>query len=192
MHVRSRWGALLGLIVVSCFPGRARGASAADPDYVGQRHFGLLASVGFYSGFAGGVQLGTQDVGVRALAGYSPVLITIQESDGRADLRFFSGYQLAPDLFVALLPAADWARVGAQCGYRYHSLLGHGLSLGGFGAFRITRKLEGTVFGGLLIFPNGNDELREHKRAELPAAYESVFPGANVNWGVNLGLSFFP
>ena len=174
----------------------ARVVASDENDYetkrIGQRYFGLLASAGFFSGFSGGVQLGTQDVGVRALAGYSPVLIAIQESSTRGELKFFSGYLLAPDLFVSLLPAADWARVGAECGYRYHSLLGHGLALGGFGAFRISRKLEGTVFGGLLVFPHGEDELRRQRPGEIPPGVDTVFPGANVNWGVNVGLSLFP
>ncbi len=148
---------------------------------------GLMLHVGQFSGLGGGVQLGSRDAGLRASVGWAPML-TVTRAGQTSEIRFNGALLIAPDAYLRIATARQTTHIGAQAGYRYSSLLGHGLAAGGYVEFSLG-KLEGLVSGGFLIFPDGPERYRRDQN--LPGL-EFAFPGPAVTFGVNLGLIVFP
>jgi hypothetical protein len=180
-------------------PDQAHAADAAPADAtlgesgpsVGQRNIGVLASIGSFSGFGAGMQVGTSTFGLRLVAGWNPLFASVQEpGDDTPSIEFYSSWMAAPDLYLSLLESKKGAHAGAQLGYRYDSELKHGFAIGGYGSMRVAHTLEGIVQGGLLIYPNGEEELIAGHR-EL-AGSDFSFPGPGVSFGVSLALALFP
>jgi hypothetical protein len=165
------------------------GAAIAQPEVRGQvpdrRGISLLLGAGSYTGFGGGVGIGTRDIGVQASAGWLPLLFSLN-----SDLKFYSGFQVGPDLYARIFSPQPTADIGALAGYRYSTLLGHGFTVGGYAQFVLTRAVDGNVSVGLLIFPDGEDHLAREEN--LPPGVQYSFPGPKVNFGVSAGLAFFP
>lgn len=158
----------------------------------GQRNVGVLVTLGSYTGFGGGVQLGTPALGVRASAGWVPLLIAVAGPDEEPEPKFYSGYQLAGDAYARAVESRQGANVGVSLGYRYHSLLGSGAALGGYGTFGLNKALDGFVQGGLVWFFSGEDELREKKADDLPEEVEFGWPGPAFNYLISIGILLFP
>jgi hypothetical protein len=168
--------------------GVAEGAPAPS---VSQRNLGILASIGFFSGFGAGMQVGTSTFGLRLVAGWNPLFASVQgPEDDTPSLEFYSTWMAAPDLYFSLLNSKKGAHAGAQLGYRYDSELKHGFAIGGFGSMRLARTLEGIAQGGFLVYPNGEDELIA-AHDEL-AGSKFSFPGPGLSFGISLALAFFP
>jgi hypothetical protein len=166
-------------------PERVAASSRGD----GHGPFALLLHIGPYSGFGAGVAVGTPEVGLRASVGWSPVLAVFRNGSGD-DLHFYSGLQVAPDLYARLLHPRPATHVGLQGGYRYSSLFGHGAAAGGYVQFALSGALDAFVTGGLVVYPDGEDRLKRDQN--LPSSVNFSFPGPSVNFGVSLGLAFFP
>jgi hypothetical protein len=149
----------------------------------------FLLHIGLYSGFGGGVALGTADAGVRASVGWTP-LLTVLMSGSDSELHFYGGLQISPDLYASLFSPRPTTRVGVQGGYRYNTLLGHGAALGGYAQFAVGGALDALLSAGLVVYPDGEDRLMRDEH--LPAGTSFSFPGPTVNLGVSLGLVFFP
>lgn len=159
----------------------------------GRGPFALLLHVGSYAGFGGGVAVGTPAAGLRVSVGWSPMLAVLRtESSGGTsdDLKFYSGLQISPDLYAAILHPRPTTHVGLQGGYRYSSLFGHGVAGGGYAEFALSRAFDALVTIGLVVYPDGEDRLRENQN--LPTQASFSFPGPSVNFGVSFGLAFFP
>lgn len=165
---------------------------AAPAPLEGQRNVGVLLAIGSYTGFGGGVQLGSPAWGLRASVGWVPLLISLEEPEADPELKFFHGYQVAGDLYLRATAARKGANIGVTSGYRYHSLLGSGAALGGYGTFRINAALDGFVQGGLVWFFSGEDELREKEADELPEDAKFGWPGPAFNYLISVGLVLFP
>src|SRR5688572_1974210 len=89
--------------------------SATPAPSVGQRTLGVLASIGGYSGFGAGLQLGTPTVGLRLIAGWNPLLMTVEEpGDDSPSIKFFSGWVASPDVYLSLFESKKGAHAGAQ------------------------------------------------------------------------------
>jgi len=155
---------------------------AQPPDRQG---ISLLLEAGSYTGFGAGVGLGTRDIGVRAYGGWLPLLITLN-----SDLKFYSGFQVGPDLYARIFSPQPNADIGALAGYRYSTLLGHGFTVGGYAQFGLSRAVDVDISVGLLIFPDGEDHLAREEN--LPPGVQYSFPGPKVDLGVSVGLAFFP
>jgi hypothetical protein len=161
-------------------------ATAAAPEH---RGLSLLLNAGAYHGFGGGVAFGTREVGVRGSAGWAPVLIVLRNGSS-TDLKLYSSLLVGSDVYARLLSPRPTSDIGALVGYRYSSLLGHGLALGGYAQFALSRAVDVNISGGFLIFPDGENRLKREEN--LSSSTDFSFPGPNVNFAVGAGLAFFP
>jgi len=165
-------------------------AVATEAPLEGQRNIGVLLALGSYTGFGAGVQAGSPKLGLRAAVGWVPLLISLYEPDQDPQVKFYSGYQVAGDAYARALEGKQGANIGVSLGYRYHSLMGSGVALGGYGTFRLSKVVDGFVQGGLVWFFAGEDKLRENK--ELPEDVEFGWPGPTMNYVISVGLLLFP
>jgi len=156
--------------------------AAAAPDH---RGLSLLLNVGQITAFGGGVALGTRAVGVRATAGWIPLLVY-----SNPDLHFYSGYQVGPDLYARIFSPRPAVDIGAFAGYRYSNLTGHWLAIGGYAQLPLNREIDVNLSGGALFFPDGNDHLIQQEN--LPPGTDFSFPAASFYLGFSVGLAFFP
>ena len=159
-------------------------AAAPEP-----RDLGVLVHIGPFSGFGAGLQAGTRALGIRVSVGWQPILIG-QNTSGSVDLKLYSSQLVSPDLYVRFIETPTGAAVGAQLGYRYSTVLGHGLGAGGYGQFPINPWLHGLIAGGVLVFFDGESQLKKHEN--LPSTAEFSFPGPGFTFGFSLGLAFLP
>jgi len=193
------WGAWLSILLSSSFawsqlyeePAERTEVTTAPP-LEGQRNVGVLLAIGSYTGFGGGVQLGSPKLGVRASVGWVPLLISLEQPDEEPELKLYSGYQLAGDGYVRAVEGKQGANIGVSLGYRYLSLLGSGVALGGYGSFRINKTIDGFVQGGLVWFFSGEDHLRKKKSDDFPDDVEFGWPGPELNYLISLGILLFP
>lgn len=193
------WGAGLATLLTISFAGAqlyeepAAGSEPPAPAPLeGQRNVGVLLAIGSYTGFGGGVQLGSPKLGVRASVGWVPLLISIEQPEEEPELKLYSGYQLAGDGYVRAVEGKQGANIGVSLGYRYLSLLGSGVALGGYGSFRINKTIDGFVQGGLVWFFSGEDHLREKKSDDFPDNAKFGWPGPELNYLISLGILLFP
>ena len=159
---------------------------AASPEPL---EMGGLLHIGPFSGFGAGVQAGTRALGVRVSAGWAPLLLA-ENTGGSVDFKIYSSLQISPDLYARFIETPTGAAVGAQFGYRYSTVLGHGIGAGGYGQFPINPSLHGLVAGGVLVFPDGESQLKKHE--SLPSSAQFSFPGPGLTFGFSLGLAFLP
>ena len=164
-------------------------AEAADAPPAGQRNVGALIALGSYTSFGGGLQGGTPRLGVRAAGGWVPLLVVLDAPEQAPELEFYSGYQVGGDVYARALEGKRDANIGVSLGYRYHSLMGSGVALGGYGTFRVSEMLDGFGQCGLVWFIAGEDELRERK--SLPEDVEFGWP-PSISYVISLGLLLFP
>jgi hypothetical protein len=158
----------------------------------GQRNVGVLVAIGSYTGFGGGVQLGVPEVGFRAAAGWAPLLLSYEVPDEDPDLKAYSGYQLAGDVYLRGIEGKRGTNIGVTTGYRYHDLLSSGVALGGYATFPLGKRVDGFLVGGLVWFFSGEDNLRQKKADDLPEGGEFGFPGASINYVISFGIVLFP
>jgi len=154
-----------------------------------RRNIGALLHIGPYSGFGAGVTAGTPAVGLRASVGWTPLLLALDQGSS-IDLKLYSSLQISPDVYVRLFHPRPTTHVGLQGGYRYSTLLGHGLAFGGYAQFGLSRMFDGLISAGFLVFPDGEDQLKREEN--LPSNAQFSFPGPSVNFGASIGLAFFP
>ena len=181
----------LGVLVLAATVGApARAQDLGEVRTAGQRNVGMMLHVGVLSGVGGGLQVGSREVGLRASVAWSPLVVATTRAFSESDLNFYGGLLLAPDVYFRVLRAGPTTDIGAQLGYRYSSLLGHGVGAGCYVQFAIGRSLDAVVSGGVLVFPDGEDQLRREE--QLPATTGFGFPGPSVNFGLSLGIVLFP
>jgi hypothetical protein len=175
----------LGLAALILLHGAARAETSPSDAAPDHRGVSLLLNLGQFTAFGGGAALGTRAVGVRATAGWLPLLLY-----SNPDLHFYSGFQVGPDLYARIFSPQPTVDIGAVVGYRYSNLVGHGFTVGGYAQLPFNHEIDINVSGGFLFFPDGNDHLIQE--ANLPAGTQFSFPGASFNFGLSAGLAFFP
>jgi len=163
-------------------------SAASGPAARPQGMVGVMLHLGAFTGMGAGVQIGTPAVGLRLSGGWEPTLLALTQPDGTSKLKFYSSFLASPDLYVRLASPRSTLQLGAEVGYRYSTLLGSGVAVGGYAQVSLG-KLELLVNGGLLVFPSGETRLKQ--KHDL-SGYEFSFPGPNVNLGISVGLLFFP
>jgi len=181
---------MIRIAMVVLAVGLAGAARAAEPEPPPEhRGLSLLLNAGQYSAFGAGLGFGNRTVGVRASAGWSPLLL-VEEQGSSSSLKFYSSWMVAPDVYARLLSPQPTSDIGAQAGYRYDSLLGHGLAVGGYGQIALSRSLDANVSIGFLVYPDGENRLKREKN--LPSSTGYSFPGPNFSFVASVGLAFFP
>jgi hypothetical protein len=172
-------------------PAPAAVPPAVVPHYGHQRIAGLLAEIGFHTGFGIGARVGTGDFGARVSADWNPIIVVIQKLDAtQTDFDAASSLQINADLFALPIQGTERARIGAIGGYRYNSILGHGASLGGNAVVDLGPHLALDILGGITWFPRGNERARDE--FGIAAQDDFGFPGPELVYGVNAALVFYP
>src|SRR5262245_4567056 len=127
-HIRAVGLAALVLALAPSRSARAQtGSAPAPPPEHGS--LSLLLNIGGYSGFGGGLALGTRAAGIRGLVGWAPVIFRVDDGSGSIDFKFYSGFQAGGDIYLRIFSPKETSDIGAQLGYRYSSLLGHGFAV---------------------------------------------------------------
>lgn len=158
---------------------------------VGQRYVGLLLNAGLWTGLGLGVQVGIPRVGLRVSGGWIPILIETRASySNRSTLNVYSSGVISADFFLNLFSADEPERAGPLFGYRYDSLLGHGLAVGGWGGIHLSRSLDMLLEAGAMGYFKGEDNLRHN--ANISDDYSFGFPGPSFAIGVAGTLAIFP
>jgi hypothetical protein len=191
MHQRvscSLAAVLASAALAASTPLAARGDDSAVPGDA-QRNLGFMVSASSYTGFGGGVSFGTKWVGLRAGAGWAPIMLTLQNGND-TELKFYSAFMVSPDLYVRLFGPRPWMNFGLQGGYRYNSILGSGFAASAYGQFRFSPRLDGLVNIGFLSFADGENEFRKHE--DLPANTEFGSPGPSFIFAAGFTLLIFP
>jgi len=198
VRVTTAWG-VAALVAASVSGARAAAWQGQAPPEAGRRdaavsapeHRGLslLLNGGSWSGFGGGLAFGTRAAGLRASVGWAPLLMTLDKGTS-TDLKFYSGLLVAPDAYLRVLSPQATSDIGAVLGYRYSSLLGHGLAIGAYAQFGLSRSVDLNLSFGLLVFPDGADRLRRDQN--LPSSTQFSFPGPNVSLALGASFAFFP
>jgi hypothetical protein len=129
-------------------------------------------------------------------AGFEPLFIAYTEpsigtrAQARPELRLYGSLLFAPDLYVRLTRVRAATDIGLQAGYRYNTLLGSGVAGGLYVQHPLGNAMDLLITGGVLVFPDGETQLRE--KQDLPKNAEFGFPGPGVALSVSMGLLFFP
>ncbi len=186
---RVRPSILAALALLAAAPTRAH----ADGETAGTGPtFSLLLSAGPFTSFGAGVSFGTPRFGLRATAGWVPIILatttTDEEGEEDVDLDIHGSLQVAPDLYVMVSQPKSWGGFGLQGGYRYNSVLGSGVGAGAFGQFHVKRSMDLVVNAGLMVFPDGEEGLREE--ADLAEDVEFGFPGPEIQLSASVALGF--
>jgi hypothetical protein len=185
--------ALAGLALLTT----ASGAHADDSGGAaeeGPRHFGVQRTVGFGpaiglggSGAMAGAQLAP--VGVWVSGGYAPLLVFGNKRDADRTVTF-DGYHSAEinaDVSVFFLTPSKRIDAGLIAGYRYNSVLSHGVGLGVAMTYDLSPALAVFLSVEDGIFPSANDQLLA---AGYPRDRDAALPW--LQGGANVGLMIFP
>jgi hypothetical protein len=157
--------------------------------------FGVGAQAGFFGGSGASLQLGTAAAGLRLAAGWAPIFLAYTEPSSTAGsnpalkLKAYSSLVVAPDLYLRLTAVRGVTAIGLQAGYRYSTVLGSGGAAGVYVQHPVGGKLDLLFAGGVLVFPDGETQLKEKK--DLSNA-DFGFIGPNFSFGISAGILFFP
>lgn len=147
----------------------------------------VVADAGFVTGLAAGAQLELRWIGVRATAGYMPLLVALVTTEGDpVDFNFFNTAQLNLDLFSHFLEPRPGSRLGVALSYRYNTLLRHGAGAAFDALVSLRPRLALHVIAGLTYYPAGNERVE----AAVGSFAEASFPGPSVQGTASIGLAF--
>jgi len=191
---------VLRLVVIAVVGGSSAGVSRADAPGeaapttdAGWSPVGVVAELGVITGLAVGGQLRAGSFGARISGGWNPVFVVVSNSSTLKVESFhaYSSLQLNADLLALPLAGAPGADLGVVGGYRYSTVLGHGVFLGLEGQLRRSARFGFHLQAGVIYFPSGADRVTRDKG--LPANAEYNFPfGAGLQYGATLGVLVFP
>ena len=140
----------------------------------------LLLHLG--DGFGAGGQLRIDGFGVRATLGYEPLLFIMDDDPQDQTLgaiEFSHSAQL--NLDSLLLTKSE---IGASVGYRYNTLLGHGVAVAFQSMFDLWRQRFAFSIP-VMYFPEGTERVRDEYG--LSPDYEVNFPfGAGIQYGIGV------
>lgn len=150
----------------------------------------LVAGIGAGDGLVAGAGISTGALGLRATAGWRPLVISmVEEAGDPPDFGFYSSGQANADLVALPWRPSPRSAVGASVGYKYNTVLGHGAGAAFEAAIGLSPRLSLLLSAGVAYFPDGDDEIREREMA--PAETDFNYPlGAGWQSGANIGLAF--
>src|SRR5215467_8969018 len=156
------------------------------PHFGGQRTTGFGPTISLYSGLGGLVALGTSDVELWLSGGYMPVLIFANERNSTKDVRtnYYTTAQANADVAIRVLHPSSRLDVFAMLGYKFNTVLGHGLGAG----VAVRYDLSATVAAllqiwGFSIFPQATTDrlVTDH---DYPTDRDPVLPWLAGGTGV--------
>ena len=166
-------------------------AGSARADEVARRDgLSLVAGIGAGDGLVAGAGLSTGSLGVRATAGWRPLVISMVEEAGDSpDFGFYSSGQANVDLVALPWQPSPRAAVGASLGYKFNTVLGHGAGAAFEASIGLSPRLSLLLNAGVAYFPDGDDEIREREMASPETDFNYPL-GAGWQSGANIGLAF--
>lgn len=157
-------------------------ASRVRPEDGDVRLNGLVL-LHFGDGFGAGGQLRIGGFGLRATLGYEPLLFVLDDDpqdQTLGDIEFSHSAQLNLDSLLLTTKS----EIGASVGYRYNTLLGHGVAVAFQSMFDLWRQRFAFSIP-VMYFPAGTERVRDEY--DLSSDYRINFPfGAGVQYGVGV------
>jgi hypothetical protein len=152
-----------------------------------------VVDVGPYTGGALGAQVGVSGLGLRASAGWNPLLVSTTAPDTlrTSSLHVFSTGQVNVDAFALPFRSASGALVGGSAGYKYNSVLGHGASVAFDAQLVRSRRVRWHFQAGVVYYPDGTERVSAERA--IPQGDHISFPfGARWQAGASIGLAVYP
>jgi hypothetical protein len=150
---------------------------------------GFGPRIGTFWGFGVGARAGHPYVGADVSGGWKPVLVTLNAPGADPELEGYHAWQLNGHVYVMFNPGSGFV-AGLTAGYRYNSLLRHGVALGFDGTINLGDYLGLHLTAGPVFFPKGDDRVRETH--DIPDDVEFSFPGPGGQLALGLGLFIYP
>jgi hypothetical protein len=149
----------------------------------GDVHLNGLVLVHFGDGLGAGGQLRIDGFGLRATLGYEPLLFLVD--DDPQDQTFGAvEFSHSAQLNLDSLLLASKSEIGASLGYRYNTLLGHGVAVAFQSMFDLWRQRFAFSIP-VMYFPDGTERVRDEYG--LSRDYEINFPfGAGIQYGIGV------
>ena len=188
--------ALTAILWLAAAPARAQGEPAAEQPAPPARHFGGQRTVGFgptlglSNGSGGVVVVGGDPIGVVVSGGYMPVVVFGNYTLAGRDIRFnyYSSAQANADLLVAPWHIGPRVSLGPSAGYKFNTVLGHGVGAAFNVSFDLSRTLALIGSWGVAVFPGARDGLMQNEG--YPADRSPEIPW--LQSGVQVGLLVYP
>ncbi len=157
-----------------------------------QRSFALAAHALTFNGFGLGVHAGAPRLGLDLSAGYLPIFsIYTPEDQSSTKFHFFNSWQLNAAAYVGLHQIGSRTDFGLLVGYKYDTLLLHGVGAGVYFQIDLARHWALQLSIAPFIFPESNRRIRE--KWPLPSSTGSVGGGLSaLQIGPGVSLQFFP
>lgn len=157
----------------------ARRARPKDSDV----HLDGLMLLHLGDGLGAGGQLRVDRFALRATLGYEPLLFVVDDDpqdQTLGDIEFSHSAQLNLDCLLL----ATKSEIGASVGYRYNTLLGHGVAVAFQSMFDLWRQRFAFSIP-VMYFPEGTERVRDEHG--LSSEYRINFPfGAGIQYGVGV------
>ncbi len=185
------WAAVTAIAAVCAVASVSTRTASADeplPHFGAQRTLGIGPVVGIPgAGAIVGAQLDV--VGLWVSGGYSPILVFGNKKDTLRSVTFdfFSSAQVNADVSIMVYHPKPTVEVGLVLGYRYNTVLTHGIGIGGIAILDISPWLAGFALVEPEIFPDAQSQLTN---AGYPSDRDAVLPF--LQGGTSIGLLFYP
>ena len=156
-----------------------------------QRGFALAAHALTLNGFGLGLHAGAPRLGLDLSACYQPIISTYTaEGESSVKIHFFNSWQLNATTYVGLHQIGSRTDFGLLGGYKYDTLLLHGVGAGVYFQIDLARHWALQISIAPSIFPAADRRIRE--KWPLPST-GSVGGGLSaLQFGAGLALQFFP
>jgi len=179
------------------FPGMLQGGVVAPPPqpalppaWSTQRNLALIATAGSYSGFGLGFRAGWPRVGLDASFGAFPVLATFSANPEKfPKFKVLLGYEASASIYVGFYRPDARTDLGITFGYKYSSVLQHGVALAFYYQRQIAAHWAIQAFVGPVIFPDAESQIRK------VTGWTGGSVSSGMAWhqgGAGLSVAFFP
>jgi hypothetical protein len=182
------------LAALLAFPSVARGQTSPTPTDDASRHFGGQRTFAFGpivglngTGALAGAQLAP--VGLWVSGGYVPLLVfgNKHDTDRTPTLDAYGSAELNVDVSVLPILASPRIDAGVIAGYRYNSLLAHGVGAGVAMVYDLSPTFAVFLSVECNVFPQAQQQLTN---AGYPGDRDPAIPW--LQGGANVGLLVFP
>jgi hypothetical protein len=171
----------------------AEDAALDSPPSTDRRGVAPLVQLGWYDGCAGGVQFDAGAIALRASFAYFPVILIVREDGFSAgsdsSLELLHSAQGNADFLWYFAAPGERSRIGLSVGYRYNTLLLHGVGLAFQGDVTLSDSVRLLYTFGLSLHWQGSDRVRDELGLTSDATFNFPF-GAGFQGGAGVGLAF--
>jgi hypothetical protein len=152
-----------------------------------QENFGFGAQLGSYSPSGVLVRAGARALSLDVTAGFVPLLLDYGNPQSPS-LKLLAAFEITPQVLIDVVNFKNDIRGGMRFGYRYNTVLGYGVTLGGQIGKRVTKRLLLEGYGGTSYYPRAADNLRGD---QVPAGTSFNLP-PQLGYGLSVGLLYYP